>query len=219
MSHVAHVSCIMYMYHVSCIMYHVGNVNVMCEADVMFRCNVQMYHVSCSCRSCLMSLMYHVAHVSCCSCLMSRRGLIEGSAGALGPLLRRRLRAERCGQPSCDNTSSHSKRGGGNQDGSSGTGQSPARCKARGSDDSPIHLRGSPPCRPSDNAAGDGETCSPTGSATARCGPPAEEVSSRCCARVRLIAVKIGAPEHPGRKLDRGIHAATDVRRGPSPPH
>ena len=37
--------------------------------------------------------------------LMSRRGVrigLEGSAGALGPLLQRRLRAERRWQPSCD---------------------------------------------------------------------------------------------------------------------
>jgi hypothetical protein len=46
-------------------MYHVGNVNVMCEADVMFRCNVQMYHVAhVSCRSCLMSLMLLMSHVA-----------------------------------------------------------------------------------------------------------------------------------------------------------
>jgi hypothetical protein len=51
------------------------------EADVMFRCNVQIKCIM------FMSLMSHVAHVSRRSCLMSRRGLIEGSAGALGPLL------------------------------------------------------------------------------------------------------------------------------------
>ena len=93
-----------------------------------------------------------------------------------------------------------SKRHAGNKDGSSGTGESPARSKAKDGGSTPTHLRGSPPSRTPDGDAAAEETCSPSGSAAVHCAARTEDVSSRRCACVRQRPSKIGAPQRPGQK-------------------